>query len=132
MNQQDINTIVSILSATFISVVAYFGSRRAAKKETKVAKQAVEESTKSYVDKYIGQLEARITECTTRAEIAVAEANAAKAEVILLNLRTTDLEEQLVKLAQQIVRTEGERDTAIAEGLTNKDILDAQSHVEPR
>lgn len=118
--------IVSIVSAVIISVITYFASKRGGEKRNRGTKDDGQEFTKSYVDQYIKQLQERIEECKKHAEVAVEEANAAKGEVRLLNLRTTDLEQELITLKEQladkireILKVEGERDVAIAERKTS-------------
>lgn len=128
--------LVAILSGVVISVITYFASKRGGEKRNQDTKDDGQEFTKSYVDQYITQLQERIEECK---KLAVAEANAAKYEVRLLNLRTTDLELELVALKaqlvdkdQEVLKVEGERDVALAERKASQESPDVQSNLEPR
>lgn len=114
--------LVAILSGVVISVITYFASKRGGEKRNQDTKDDGQEFTKSYVDQYITQLQERIEECK---KLAVAEANTAKGEILLLNLRTTDLEQQILKIA-------GERDVALAERKASQESPDVQSNLEPR
>lgn len=136
MNLEPLLGPITLLIVAAINAATYFLTRRAGKQDTKEAKDDVQESTKSYVDQYIKQLETRIEGCTDaiatlrtentqylgRVETAEGLAKTANDQVSLLTPRMTDLENQIVDLQgqiaakkQEITRVEGERDTAMAE-----------------
>lgn len=127
MNQETINGALSLLIVAVINAATYLLSRRAGKQDTKDVKVDVQESTKSYVDQLVTQLQSGLAECAKRTD-------AAEEQVRLLNLRTTDLEKQIIDLTgqnaagkQEVVRVEGERDTAIAERNTLRELPEQEN-----